>query len=448
MLAELHGKLDPERVDAVERTEDLLTDAVFGSIRHLPPVGVLGPLLQRIGVTPSRSDLQRADVRLWPAVPMALWPGAFIEPDVIVVAGRHVVVFEAKLHSGFGRYPDPSPGSELIHHQLAVQYAAVERWAAGERLFPPVVVAVTPSPQRPEADFAVASISLQALCPDVAASEVLKWISWRTVGEVLDGADGLRVHERRLVDDVLAFMDRRGVRRMFTGFNPEDYWLMSAAQRVAHERLYPEIRTFVEDLAGVLAEDGVTWSQPGNRAIWTNYGSSVSKPGDWVRSFLGVQFWPSGWPDRQTKPGLNTALYAIFDFIDPALEVGLSIACPGLAVAQETWSPSIEAVAQEFNTMLPSDVEVVLDSGDVARPVRLARADVVDVAWFESVLASATTTAHLRLRSRTDPLSLTVQDARERLISMRDLVSSCSELWAMLRSAGYVAAQDPSSSGP
>jgi hypothetical protein len=36
MLAELRGKFDPDHPEAAERSEDLLTSAVFGAVRHLP----------------------------------------------------------------------------------------------------------------------------------------------------------------------------------------------------------------------------------------------------------------------------------------------------------------------------------------------------------------------------------------------------------------------------
>jgi hypothetical protein len=441
VLAELHGKLDPERTDPVERSEDLLTDAVFGAIRHLPAAQVLRPLLERVGVRPSASDLQRADVRLWPSIPMPLWPGTIIEPDVIVLAGRHVVVFEAKLHSGFGRYPDRTAGSDLIHHQLAVQYAAVEHWAAGERLLPPVVVAVTTSPERPDSEFAMAAASLSALSPRASAADTLRWMSWRSIGEVLERSEGLRTHERRLADDVLALMDRRGVRRMFTGINPEDYWLVSAAQRVADERLYPQVQTFIADLVAVLAEDGITWSQPGNRYIWANSGTSTAKPQDWLRSFLGVHLWPAGLPERNLRDsfGKNTALYVLFDFWNPALEVGLSIACPGVTVAQQSWTAHVDAVVQDCRA-LPDDVEIVLDTGDPARPSMVSNSRVVDVTWFEKALASAGGKSHLRFRLRSDPLNLTVQDARERLLVIKDAVASAAGLWDMLRSTGHLQA--------
>lgn len=441
MLAELHGKLDPTSLDPVERSEDLLTSAVFGAVRHLPRVGVLRPLLGLFDIYPSQRDLERAEVLLWPNMPIGLWPGAWIEPDVIILAGRHVVVFEAKLYSQFGWYTKlngDQPGPRM--HQLGVQYIAVERWAAGAGRDAPVVVAVTPAGRLSDSDRSSAVETLKAVAPEADHEAVIKWASWRHIGEVLDKAKGLRVHERRLVDDVLAFMEKRGVRRMFTGFRREDYWLISAAQRVAADRLYPEIRTFLEDLLAVLQEEAITWAWNW-KGIWTSSGVALAKPNDWTRSYVGAQFWPTSWP-RRSKAGNSLALYAAFNFLDPALEVGLAIPGPGVGVAQDRWGPFSDAVASELAN-LPAHYELVLDAGDIARPARVSPASAVDSIWMTGATASATSTAHLRVRTSVDPFALTVDQAREAVVAMRDALEPCTALWAMLRSTEYFVDEEP-----
>ncbi len=49
MLAILAGKLDPAAGTVSDRSEDALTDAVFGAIRHLPYRRVLGAVLAAVG---------------------------------------------------------------------------------------------------------------------------------------------------------------------------------------------------------------------------------------------------------------------------------------------------------------------------------------------------------------------------------------------------------------
>ena len=331
MLAELHGKLDLEGGVAAERSEDLLTDAVFGTLRYLPYDVALAEVLKAVGVKVTKKDLLGAQVHLWPTVPMPAWPGKRIEPDVVVIVGSAVVVFEAKLGSTFSLSHDPGQPDAAPYHQLAIQYAATKAWAAGLRLSEPVMVAVTADAECPSPSLRQAVADIKRLT-GTAAPGVVKWLPWRRIAEILDALERLRPNERAQVDDMLQLMERRGVRRMFTGFPMEDYWLLTAAQRVAADRLYPQIRTFFDELTAVRgADDGVHWSQPGYKGMWLGGPSTaVSKPADWTRSFVGAPYWPAVWPPRgPAKCAVNLALYAIFDFLNPALEVGLSIPGPG-----------------------------------------------------------------------------------------------------------------------
>jgi hypothetical protein len=243
VLAELHGKFDPSNADNVDRSEDALTFAVFGAFRYLPR-HALGALLVRAAVPFHPNDLRDARIEMWPQIPMPRWPGRIIEPDVMVVVGGQPIVFEAKLHSAFGLYPEPGQPHLPALHQLAVQYAAVADWAVGEKLLAPVVVAVTAPPERPRAALATAEKDLARLLP-VVPPNPFRWLPWFAIAEVLDTVDDLRVHERTLVADLLRYMEKRGVRRVFKGFQPEDYWLLAAAQRVAADRAYPQIHDFV-----------------------------------------------------------------------------------------------------------------------------------------------------------------------------------------------------------
>ncbi|WP_336031006.1 hypothetical protein [Geodermatophilus sp. FMUSA9-8] len=435
MLAELRGKLDPEGSTAVDRSEDLLTDAVFGAFRHLPRRATVA-LLATVGVAVTAKDAELGRVELWPRMPITRWPGVLIEPDVVVVVGKQPVVFEAKLHSPFHSYHDPKAPAAGPIHQLAGQYAAVREWAAGEKLHPPIVVAVTAPSAPPEQDLREAIAGARHLHPDTAG-DTFRWLPWYRIATVLEGLERLQVHERTHVEDVLAFMDRRGVRRVFTGFNAEDYWLVSAAQRVAGDRLYPQIQTFVADLADVLADDEIGWSQPNWRAMWMNAGGSMTKPTDWTRGWIGAAFWPQVWPTRGTK-GASLAQYALFDFLEPALEIGLSIPGPGVAAAQKNWSPHLAAVATALNG-LPDHYELVVDGGDLARPSRAIPAAAVDADWLTAAVNVLLGTAHLRLRRRSDPLHATVQAAREMLVELRDDLLKVGEpLWDMLATVEYI----------
>lgn len=440
MLAELLGKLDPDGVEGLDRSEDLLTAAVFGAVRHLPRSIVLRRLLERVGVAATEKDLRSGDVRLWPTFPRPGFPGRVIEPDVMILVGRRPVVFEAKLYSEFDTYDPPDLFADAGVHQLAVQYEAVRSWAAGERLDPPVVIAVTRGPARPDLDLAKARLDAKSLVP-ASSDDDFRWLSWRDVAAVIEQCNGLEFHEAMLVDDLLALMDKRGVRRMFEGFKPEDYWLVTAAQRVSSERLYPAIRTFFEDLGAVLQEDGISRSQPQYDAMWLGLGTGANRPSDWTRSFVARQYWPSTWRER-TKAGSNVALYGLFDFLDPAFECGISVPGPGVTAAQQKWTPCLPDLASSL-TALGEDYEIVVDTGDIARPARSHPATQVDEAWLQASVSSLVGSAHFRIRRRVDALSITVQQARTLLKELRAAALAADGLWQVLEASGYVAPAKP-----
>jgi hypothetical protein len=445
MLAELRGKFDTEGGVPADRSEDLLTDAVFGSLRYLPYGTALADVLRAVDVNVAKQDLLGAQVHLWPTVPMPAWPGKQIEPDVMVIAGSTVVVFEAKLFSPFSSYHNPAEPGTAPYHQLAVQYAATRAWAAGLRLSAPVVVAVTADSARPSASLDQAMHDIVRLT-GAASPGIVKWLPWHRIAEILAGLERLRPNEQAQVDDVLQLMDRRGVRKVFTAFPMEDYWLITAAQRVASGRLYPQIRTFFDELTVVLGTDDVHWSQPGYKGMWLGGASTaVGKPADWTRSLVGAPYWPAAWPVRgSAKYAVNLALYAIFDFLDPALEVGMSIPGPGAAFAQQHWTPHLADLARELRAL--DQYELVLDAGDFARPVRASAAADVTEEWLTSALAAMLNSAHLRLRLRLAVETVTVQQAREALAGVQSACGNAHALWAALHTIGYTTAV-PESNG-
>lgn len=440
MLAELYGKLDPDSGVPADRSEDLLTEAVFGSLRYLPYTVALAEILRSVGANVTRSGLSHAQVLLWQGVPIGpAWPGKVIEPDVIVITGTTMVVFEAKLFSPFGSYHHPAQPDAVPYHQLAVQYAATKAWAAGLQLREPIMVAVTADSARPSASLNQAEHDIERLTGK-APPEGVRWLPWHKIAGILTGLlNRLRPNEQAQVHDLLQLMDRRGVRKVFTGFQMEDYWLITAAQRVASGRLYPQIRTFFDELTVALAADGIDWSQPSYKGMWLGGAStSVSKPSDWTRSYVGAPYWPEAWPKRGTaKSAANLALYAIFDFLNPAVEVGLSIPGPGVAAAQQQWAPHLNDLARELSAL--DRYELVLDTGDFARSARSIAAADVTKEWLASACAAMVGAAHLRLRRRLDVETVAVQQVREALAGIQNACRAVPALWAALAKTSQIA---------
>jgi len=312
-------------------------------------------------------------------------------------------------------------------------------WALGGQLQEPVVVAVT-------ADLSCPQAALDQAARDAArmtgrsCDDSFRWVPWHSIAQALEEvAPTLARHEPVHVMDLLALMELRGVRRVFSGFQMEDYWLMTAAQRIAGTRLYPQVRTFFDDLTAALGQDGVGWSQPGYKAMWLGGSStSVSRPAEWSRSFIGGVYWPKDWPARG-KPGTNLALYTLFDFLNPAVEVGLSIPGPGVAAAQDKWTAQLGDLVEDLTSLV--EFEVVVDTGDVARPTMHRPAPDVDVHWLTVACATLVTTGHLRIRRRLPVESVSVQGTREAVGELQDRLSECGALWQLLGSTSHVTTQ-------
>ena len=175
MLAELHGKFESDDGVPADRSEDLLTDAVFGALRYLRYGLALAEVFRALNVKVTGEDLHGAQVRLWPTIPMPAWPGTLIEPDVLVIAGSVVVVFEAKLFSPFSFSHDPAQPDAELYHQLAVQYAATKAWASGLRLSIRSMVAVTADATRPNASLDRAVHDIERLTGAVTPG-VVRWL--------------------------------------------------------------------------------------------------------------------------------------------------------------------------------------------------------------------------------------------------------------------------------
>ncbi len=303
MLAETHGKLSVASAQELDRLEDLLTDYVFGAIRHLPRSRVLLPLLQAWfpgELWPAR-DVEAASVEFWPMF-------GSTEPDVLIRVGARTVVVEAKLWSGFGK------GLQEEDDQLIREYRVASEWAGQRRLEPPLVLAVTAGlDEPPEVVAARAYVG-----KDDAAR--FQWTNWQSIAGLLAGCRSeLDRHEQALVDDVLTVAERRGVRTMFQGFETEDYWLMAAAQRRSSKSVFPTIATFCRDLMSRAKDHGIG-PGAGGTSIRTHNSSSFNHPERWGLNYLYLPLWPDHWPKR--NEWIDALLFVQFSLREPEVWIG------------------------------------------------------------------------------------------------------------------------------
>lgn len=385
MKAEVHGKVDPASTLPGDRMEDTLTDAVFSTLTYLPAevfAAVLAPLLP---ASAHPLDLAEPLVQFWPSLPTGT------EPDVVVTVDGWMVVFEAKYQSPFSTGSDPSD------HQLVREWADARPVAHAQQLHGPVVVAVTADPAQPP-DIAQAKDCIAASADfagvDLDPGEAVRWMSWQHIATVIESHHpGLAPHEQTLVEDLFDLMERRGVRRMFEPFNPEDYWLINSANRVAAKRVFPAIAAFADELLSHL--DGhMTWGGA-DQGIWNYRSLGRTSPSSWPFSYVMLPFWPTDWPKRI---GTQAALVAMFNLREPRLEVGWFQSAKTISTAKTHWAPLADRLAEAFSTLGPDHLVTLASAsiGDYANRDEFRQADARDAVWLEANLAKYTTLMAVR----------------------------------------------------
>jgi hypothetical protein len=428
----LRGKLDSGGRLLPDRMEDTLTDAVFSALRYLPRRVVLPVVLAAVcpNAPFTEAELDDAEILFWPKM---LWAQRRIEPDVVVVVGDHVVVFEAKYRSGFSRYP---LGDQDLN-QLAVQWWAASSWAAARRAKIVTVVALTAG-AAPPAEVAEAreqlTIAAAGTPPDDLAAAI-QWMHWRSFARIFRTAQGLRPHEDAVRHDVLALMDKRGVSCVFEGFEAEDYWLVTSAQRVAIKRVYPAISTLVVELRSLLPADQISWGWP-QAGMWAHGGYGCQNPQDWAKTLVAA-FWPNHWSRRTSKKSPDhIALYVMFDFFNPAVEVGYVQSPPSTpAAVPPSWRQHFDTLADQLAGIKNSGYTVAADNGDWPKPFAETPATAATAQWL-SGLGPFT---HLRLHRRLDVADVTTTLVRETMLEVRDVVDACPALHEALRSTNQLA---------
>ena len=312
MKAEIYGKLDIERSTPAERAEDLLTDYVFTTLRQIDRSLGLGPLLKMAFPSLSWSVGELADAKFlfWPRFQDGT------EPDLVILVGLRPVIVEAKYRSGFG------VGESAERAQLVREYVAGVEWARVRRFVTPTVLALTDDLAIPDVVEEARRTLWRSFGVPISA-DVVSWASWQQVGQLLDSNESLlSKREAELVGDLLEVMERKGVRYVFQGFKPEDYWIVSAAERIAAERVYPAIAVFVRELLSQLADQAITRAT-GDSRLTTRRSESLSQPEKWGVSYLFLPLRSDEW----TTPSdwNNRYLFVQFALDEPVLAAGFRL---------------------------------------------------------------------------------------------------------------------------
>jgi hypothetical protein len=408
--AELHGKLALDAGTPADRTEDTLTAAVFGALRYLPRRVLLAVLDKAFPGDFCLADIEQVRFEFWP------WLGE-AEPDVLLTVGKKLVVVEAKYGAAFS-----GAGGSPESHQLAREYRGAWDRARARRLEGPWVLAVTADWAEPS-DVAEIRGHLQRGVPEAVRVE---WMAWQSVAGLLDRVQAASVQEQDLLTDVLRLMDRRGVRRVFEGFREEDYWIVSAAQRVAAERVYPAIATFAHQLNGQVGEVGLRWG-PNDKGVLNYHSMSLQQPEQWARSYIQLPYWAENWPRRQ---GFWATLYVIFDFLDGSVAIGYLQKVPSVAAGRQRWLPAVEAIASAVQS-LPEPYQVAFSDYNYARSrVLIPAADLTADVVRDQVQRQG---ANLRLEQRLAARDLQdVGQAAKILAQTKTLIDERPELFSVI----------------
>jgi hypothetical protein len=366
--AELHGKVSPQGSVPADRLEDTLTDAVFSAVRYLPHE-VLGDVLDLVfGHRFSSAELTACRFLFWPRFPTGT------EPDVVLEIGKTMIIIEAKYHSPF------SSG------QLEREWRDGWVVARARKLRGPWLFAVTTGANEPG--------ELDA-CRSELAGELdearISWLPWHRIGGVLaDVRPTLSVHEQAVIDDVLELMERRGVRHMFDGFELRDYWIVTAAQRVAAESLYPQVANAVLELNQSVNEDGLRYANTSRNAIAHWQSLQLSSPDYWGKTYVLAPYWASSWGEPIVSNEVTAALFVIFNFWNPQVEVGFLL--QPTTSDRERWVGKAGELAAALASLAPP-WRVVSDPGGWTRTAEAHDPSELDEAFVASIVGKS---GHLR----------------------------------------------------
>jgi hypothetical protein len=252
-IAELRGKLSPDTAD--ERSEDLLTSDVFGTMRYLNGGGgflewlasAVTPLgaqarYSRLGEMMSPEDVIGIHIAFWPALPNRR------EPDVVVLVSRRhsdplLLCIEVKYLSGMSDFEvNEADERQLTGNQIADQVQGLthltphitEQWFPQASRTTPIHIAhilVTTESRLPKAVYDAAAQHFGGTWPCAVF-----WVSWSSLSQFLwrapRSSDKGRV---AMIEDLTELLERKGL-APFHGIRPLDFEDRPLATRFWEER--------------------------------------------------------------------------------------------------------------------------------------------------------------------------------------------------------------------
>lgn len=195
-LAELHGKLSSK----IERMEDILTSNVFSFFKYSTRNIFLKEYLKRLNLIITTEEANEAEFIFWPHFEKGT------EPDLVIIAGRYYLLFEAKYFSDFGKQ-NKSNKSQLIRE---IEEGILEAKNYKKEF---KIIAIT-------ADYYFKKDKFAGILPKY--EDILIWTNWQLVAtflnNVLESTIQIKETERIFANDLYQLLDKKNLRD-FHGFD-------------------------------------------------------------------------------------------------------------------------------------------------------------------------------------------------------------------------------------
>lgn len=160
ILAELRGKLSSR----LERSEDILTSNVFSFFKYADRNIFLKPLLEMLDIDVSGINLEDTEFHFWPRY------ADNTEPDLVIIAGKHYLLFEAKYFSSF----EWTENEELSQLNREIRGGLFEANAINAEFH---LIAVT-------AEYLYKQENFEGVTKAIPR-HTLKWINWQSIHDLL-----------------------------------------------------------------------------------------------------------------------------------------------------------------------------------------------------------------------------------------------------------------------
>jgi hypothetical protein len=194
-IAEIRGKISPQRENLSERMEDLLTSDVFGSFRYLPPDRGLLQFLATARTADNELFMPGVEAH---NVQWSFWPRLYrkgyssCEPDVVIGLTdsqnkTHLIMVEAKYFSGKSSFEEE--GEEDIGYQLARELDILNvvtpedlDWDHPKEIIARTLLYVTKDVAFPHSSI---SESLREYYKKRKSPGLIYWTSWRRLSSLV-----------------------------------------------------------------------------------------------------------------------------------------------------------------------------------------------------------------------------------------------------------------------